>query len=581
MKIRHRILVLNIIVVLAIVILQLAAMFSLRTLKRTLLGVYETATRSSYDVRIKEQVESACSMLDAVNKTVNSDGKNPEEAKTLGANLLREMRFGGDGYFWADDYDGNNIVLLGKDVEGTNRLDTKDGNGYEMVRDIIKIGRSNDGAGGYTDYVFPKSGGSENMPKRSFSMEYKPFGWVVGTGAYVDYIDDDLLIQANAIDELFSKIYTSMIVFDIIAVASISLFMFLLANNIIKPLRSLECTAKDLAEGNFSSATELNVQSKDEIGAIATHMSELVERLKRLIGYMDEISANLVKIGQGEMNINYTRSYTGNFLKVKEAFDKMLEMLKSMIQQVGISTYQVSEGAANLAQGALNLAEGTTKQAASVDELTSGVNTLADNLHQVLDVTQTVYGSTQDTGKAILQMNEDMQSLSKEMNIISAKSDEISKINKTIEDIAFQTNILALNAAVEAARAGAAGKGFAVVADEVRNLATKSSEAAQNTTVLIEETVSAMNSGVMMVNKTVSSMAAIVEASQKVVEDISSVSVSIEEQTEETDKLRMVIASVSDVVQENAATAEESAGASADLSNQAGILKELMSKFSL
>lgn len=581
MKIRHKILVLNIIVVLAIVILQLAAVFSLRTLKRTLLGVYETATRSSYDVRIKEQVESACSMLDAVNKAVNSDGKNLEEAKILGGDILREMRFGGDGYFWADDYDGNNIVLLGKEVEGTNRLSTKDGNGYEMVRDIIKVGRSNEGAGGYTDYVFPKAGGTENMPKRSFSMEYKPFGWVVGTGAYVDYIDNDLLTQASAIDELFAKIYTSMIIFDIIAITLITTLMFLLARNIIKPLRSLEYTAKDLAEGNFAAATELNVKSKDEIGAIATHMSELVERLKRLTGYMDEISANLVKIGEGQMNINYTRSYTGNFLKVKEAFDKMLEMLKSIIQQVGISTYQVSEGAENLAQGALNLAEGTTRQAASVDELTLGVTTLADHLHHVLNITKTVYGSTENTGKAILQMNEDMQILSKEMNVISVKSEEISKINKTIEDIAFQTNILALNAAVEAARAGAAGKGFAVVADEVRNLATKSSEAAQNTTVLIEETVSAMNSGVMMVNKTVSSMAAIVEASQKAVEDISLVSSSIEEQTDETDKLRTVIASVSSVVQENAATSEESAGASANLSNQAAILKELMSRFSL
>lgn len=581
MKIKHRILILNLLVVVVVLILQLAAIFSLRKFRRTLLGVYETATRHSYDMSIKEQVQGACSMLDAVNETAKKNGKSLEEAKKLGADLLREMRFGEAGYFWADDYDGNNVVLLGSETEGTNRLNVKDGNGYEMVRDIIKVGRTNGGQGGYTDYVFPKEGKTENMPKRSFSMEYKPFGWVVGTGAYVDYIDHDLQVQSDSIEEMFKKIYVSMIIFDIIAVGVISAFMLILSKKITKPLNHLEMTAKDLAEGNFEAASELNVTSKDEIGIIAVHMSELVNSLKRMAGYMDEISSNLLKIGEGQMNVVYTRSYTGNFLIVKEAFDKMLTMLKATIKQVEVSTHQVSESAASLEQGAYNLANGTSEQAASVEDLNMGIDTLADNLHNVLEVTQEVYGTTAITGKAIMQMNEDMQSLSREMNVISVKSEEISKINKTIEDIAFQTNILALNAAVEAARAGEAGKGFAVVADEVRNLATKSSEAAQNTTVLIEETVLAMNSGVAMVNKTVSSMSSIVESSQKVVKDIQGMSESIKEQTDETDKIKTVISSVSAVVQGNAATAQESASASAELSNQAGILKKLMEKFTL
>ena len=167
------------------------------------------------------------------------------------------------------------------------------------------------------------------------------------------------------------------------------------------------------------------------------------------------------------------------------------------------------------------------------------------------------------------------------MDAISAKSDEIGKIIKTIEDIAFQTNILALNAAVEAARAGSAGKGFAVVADEVRNLASKSADAAQNTTVLIEDTVNAVSAGTLIANATAQSLAHVVDEAKEVVDLINEIASASDEQAEYINELMNVLNEIADVVQTNAATSQESADASEELSHQADMLKSLISQFKL
>lgn len=578
LNIKTRILILNIIFFIVLVGIQVFTLFVLKHFDRKTMSSYETKIRENYDIRIKEEVQGAVSMLDSVNQWAKANGKSDVEAKKIAADILREMRYGEEGYFWADDYEGNNIVLLGSKTEGTNRIGTKDGNGYEMVRDIIKVGMSNDGAGGYTDYVFPKAGETENTPKRSFSMSYKPWGWVIGTGAYTDFIDRDISAQQKMINTISLDANIKLVIFTVVALIISLVIAIIISVSITKPLRLLEVESEKMSEERYEEA-EINFFTSDEIGRIAMYNSKVVERLKEMMKYIEEISENLIKLGEGDLNISYKYSYSGRFLPVKEAFEKTTQMLKDTLFKLSEASTQINAGTESLSSGTQSLAQSATEQSRSIEELNTSIDALDEHLKNTLKITREVYNSSKENSEAATKMSGNMNSLTDAMNLIKDKSGEISKINKTIEDIAFQTNILALNAAVEAARAGAAGKGFAVVADEVRNLATKSSDAAKNTTQLIEETVYAINAGAKSVSDTVEYMDSIVNASNKVQADVSTTLISIEAQAEESDRIKVNVGSIASVVQSSAATTEECAASSEELDGQAETLRAMMNGF--
>ena len=226
------------------------------------------------------------------------------------------------------------------------------------------------------------------------------------------------------------------------------------------------------------------------------------------------------------------------------------------------------------------LSQGSTEQA-EVDNLAARISSVSDSVHKVAKGAQQVSRISREVKDGLLTSNGKMQNLTTVIQRISDNSTEIHKIVKTIEDIAFQTNILALNAAVEAARAGAAGKGFAVVADEVRNLAGKSSEAAQETTVLLSQMVDSMEEGVQAVRDTADSMLEVVTHADEMSKLIDGIAGYTKEQDGNTEEITRGIEQIATVVQFNVATAEESASASEELSGQASMLRELVNRFRL
>lgn len=355
-------------------------------------------------------------------------------------------------------------------------------------------------------------------------------------------------------------------------------FSFIIIRGIKFPIFEIETAAVKMAQGDL--AAEISYESKDELGILSNQMRELIRKLRVII---DDENEFLAKMASGDFNVDSKceDEYVGGFHPLLISFRGIAKKLNDTLMQISESAEQVAGGSEQVSDGAQALSQGATEQASSVQELAatisdiSGkVNENAESAGQASDMANTVV-SEMDAS------NQKMQGMIEAMNEISKCSDEIGKVIKTIEDIAFQTNILALNAAVEAARAGSAGKGFAVVADEVRNLASKSAEASQNTAVLIENTLKAVKNGTAIADETAESLKQAVEGVNEVTGIVGRISEASKDQAAAVSQVTTGIDQISSVVQTNSATAEESAAASQELSSQSRLMKELVGRFKL
>ena len=376
-----------------------------------------------------------------------------------------------------------------------------------------------------------------------------------------------------------TKITTIVVMSFVFCAILLLVITIILSLAIVRPLKVLDGVASQLAEGNLD--VSVNVKSKDEVGHLAASISALVERLRTYIVYINEIASLLHEMGNGNLCLTFQNSFDGDFRKIKDEMENTVALLNDSLSAIQTAAEQVDAGASQVADGAQALSQGATEQASSTEELAATVMEINDNVHRAGEYAGDARAKTDEAGRMMLDCNNQMNSLVAAMHEISKTSEEIGKIIKTIEDIAFQTNILALNAAVEAARAGAAGKGFAVVADEVRNLAAKSAEAAKNTTELIENSVRAVANGAKLADSTATQMSAAAEHVQTVTEMVNQIAKASEYQSASIQQVSVGLDQISAVVQNNSATAEESAAASQELSSQAAVMKDLVGKFAL
>lgn len=348
---------------------------------------------------------------------------------------------------------------------------------------------------------------------------------------------------------------------------------------ITSPVKEIDQVAKNIAAGNLDE--EIQYRSKDELGTLAVNFNSTVSRLRDYVNYINEISKVLNQVADGDLVFQLAYDYAGEFAKVKTALVNISDSLNNTMSQISQSSDQVASGSEQVSSGAQALSQGATEQASSIEELAATVNEISAQVKQNADSAQSASHRVNEVGSEAAESNRRMQDMLSAMAEISNRSSEIGKIIKTIEDIAFQTNILALNAAVEAARAGEAGKGFAVVADEVRNLASKSAEASKNTAVLIESSLKAVENGTKIADDTAMSLNEVVTGVQDVTGTINEISSASEAQARSISQVTQGIDQISSVIQTNSATAEESAAASEELSGQAQILKNLVSQFHL
>ena len=465
MKVRTK---LNLILVLVILLVALGSVVSFKDLedvKDKALETMDASSRQSYDDSIKEQVGVVISLLSEINNEYKSGKYTLDEAKKIAADEIRQMRYGEAGYFWVDQSDGKNIVLLGSSTEGTNRMNTKDADGYQMVKEIIRVAVQD--GGGYTDYVFPKEGETEPSPKRSYSEYFKPFDWVVGTGNYTDYIDTTIAQQDEEFTSYASSKAISLILCSVCMLIVVAILVALIAIDITKSLRKIKEQFEVIAGGNFATKMQQPMlKRKDDFGQLANALETMRESVRSLLAQVKNEAANIDKVVETiDTNVYNLNAEIEDVSATTEELAASSEETAASAEQINGMTQQIEEAAREIA---IRAQDGATE---SQDIHKRAVKTKDD---------------TVENRQKVKQMMADIR-VNLEQALEDAKVvDQIGVLADSILNITAQTNLLALNASIEAARAGEAGKGFAVVAEEIRVLAEQSKDAVANIQAVTE-----------------------------------------------------------------------------------------------
>lgn len=367
------------------------------------------------------------------------------------------------------------------------------------------------------------------------------------------------------------------IILMVVFLAISSYMAYRLARQIGEPVKDCAQRLRLLAEGDLDTPVH-EIHTGDETQILADSARTLVRGFRLMIQDMDEMLAEMSR-GNLTADSKCEEAYVGGYRGLLDSARKLSAQLSDTLRQINQSADQVSAGAEQVSAGAQALSQGATEQASAIEELAATINDISGKIIATADRAGDVHSQSSETGREVEQCNEQMLELVNAVRDIGESSSQIGKIIKTIEDIAFQTNILALNAAVEAARAGTAGKGFAVVADEVRNLASKSAEASKSTSVLIEGSARSVEKGMKIADETAASLQKAVISTENTVKAVDKITEATAEQSQAVSQVTQGVDQISSVVQTNSATAEESAAASEELSGQAVILKELVGQF--
>ncbi|MDF2588992.1 MAG: methyl-accepting chemotaxis sensory transducer with Cache sensor [Anaerocolumna sp.] len=417
------------------------------------LNLLEESIKADYDTNIKNQVENVITLLNTIYSKYEAGEYTLEESKTVAADLIRNLSYGEGGYFWVDTYEGVNVVLLGKDTEGTNRLDSVDVNGFPLIKEIIANGQKE--GGGFTDYWFPKAGETEASPKRSYSLAFEPYQWVVGTGNYTDYIDkiiNEYKAEENA--KLKEMITTLSYILIVGFIASVFITI-LIAKNLNKAFKTISNYLGTLSTGNFTIQLPDSYHNrKDDFGLIANDLETMKTSIAQLIGNTkneaDQIAyvVNNVNSNVKELNSNI------------EDVSATTEELAASMEETAASAQEMSATSIEIESASRNIAEKSQEGALQIIEISKRAVKTKTNVRESQVKTNNMQVMIEDKLNKALEQ-------SKVVN-------QINVLTNAIMGITSQTNLLALNAAIEAARAGEAGKGFSVVAEEIRSLAEQS-----------------------------------------------------------------------------------------------------------
>lgn len=511
----------------------------------------ETTLRVDYDENIKNEVATMISILEIYYDKYENGEMTLEQSKTLAADVLRKARYGKDGYFWVDTSKGMNVVLLGKDSEGKNRYNLQDTKGNYMIQEIINNGMKD--GGGYTNYWFPKSGENEPLPKRAYSLYFKPFDWVVGTGNYVDDIDNIVMQKETVLNQQLHSTILTMSIFIIVALVLSIISAIYFSKKISNPILLITKLINKTSELDLKYDNNFDVilGYKDETGIMAKSVLNLREELRNIVGNIKQTSTNVS---------NHSQSLSTTINEVVHSIDAVTQTVEELAKGATEQARDSQEGTEKL----INLADEINTANDNAGLLTASSNNTKVVNTQGMQAMEVLVNKLEENNQAVSQIAENI-------NMLSDKSSSINEIVNTIQSIAEQTNLLALNAAIEAARAGESGKGFAVVADEIRKLSEQTAHSTYEIKNMIEQiqneiatTKLNMNKGQATISEANSSMKEAEKSFktiEKAIEDMmnqtNNLVLNIDKVNEDKDLVLSSIQGISAISQESAASTQQ------------------------
>lgn len=534
-----------------IISLSLATWLVLVLASFTLLIPYiRDLTMREKQAGISALVQQATSMLVSYQKQIESGALTKEEAMKRASERIASIRYdNGSNYFWINDL-GPTMIMhpLKPELNGKDLSENKDPNGKALFVEMVTACK--DKGKGFVTYAWPKAGSSKPVPKLSYVELYQPWGWVIGTGIYIDDVDTAM-----------RKIQVSIVSGLLVILGITFLLSWLVARTVTGPIKEVVETIKDIAQGEGDLTKRLPIHGKNEVGELSEWFNTFIGKLH---GIISQLSNNALQLASSATELQSTSK-------------------------------EMQESVSALSSQSTSLATAGEEMSATSNDIANNCHLAADGAQQATDTTQRGFDVVTQTINGIRERGQATKMNATLLESLGERSDQIGAIVGTIEDIADQTNLLALNAAIEAARAGEQGRGFAVVADEVRALAERTTRATKEISEMIkaiqQETgraISSMEEGVRGTEKGIqdaaqleTSLQAILSQVSAVTEQISQIATAAEEQTGTTREISNNVMSLNELAHHNDNAIRETAQAADNVSRQAEDLQRLVGQFKL